>query len=157
MARIRPIKANPLDDFAVHCRVQKQQTHLAVWTVCTNTHMHTKHHSTFVCSHLFRSATFALLFGFLSLCRFSQIPREDGSLRIAQLQFLDKSHTRGPHHSVTSEDFATDIHHVEHAEEYLNTLQPCALRSHYPGRIHALTTSTPMTITNETTHGGNHG
>ena len=55
------------------------------------------------------------------------MPREDGSLRIAHVQFLGKSHTRGSHHNFTSEDFATDVHIVEHTKEYLDTLQPCAL------------------------------
>ena len=43
--------------------------------------------------------------------------------------FSKKSHARGSHHGWTSEDFATDLHDVEHTKEYQNTLQPCALRS----------------------------
>ena len=72
-----------------------------------NSHMHT--------SPSVPAATFAVLSHFLIVLRFSQIPREDGSMRIAHLQFLEKSHTRGSHRSLTSEDFATDIRSVEHS------------------------------------------
>ena len=74
---------------------------------------------------------------FLCLRRFSHSLRENGSSRIAHLQFLEKSLTRGSHHSLTSEDFATDIHRVEHTD----TLQPCGLHAHGVGRIDVLTPS----------------
>ena len=62
--------------------------------------------------------------------RFSHIPTEGGSLRIAHLQFLAKSHICWSHHILTSEDFATDIYIVEYAEEHVEMVQFCALRSH---------------------------
>ena len=64
---------------------------------------------------------------FLSLSRFSHIPREAGSLRIAHLQFLEKSHTRGSHHSLTS--CATGTH--------------CRAHEGVPG--HSATLRTPLT------------
>ena len=57
---------------------------------CTqSTRAHLILHTPFPQQHLLFQCSF------LSLRRISHIPREDGSLRIAHLQLLEKSHTRG--------------------------------------------------------------
>ena len=44
---------------------------------------------------------------------------EDGSLRTAHLQALEKCDARGSHHSLTSEDVATEVHIAEHTQGVL--------------------------------------
>ena len=82
-------------------------------------------------------ATIALQSSFLSLRRCSRTPHEDGSLRIAHLQFLEKSRICRSLHSLTSEDFATSTDIVQHTKERADTLQHGALRPHGFGCIDA--------------------
>ena len=53
----------------------------------------------------------------------SRVLRES---EISALQVLDSSHICGPCHSLTSQNFATDI--VEHTELHVDTLQLCGRR-----------------------------
>ena len=92
--------------------------------------MHTQQHSTRVCSHLLHSNMY-------SSVQFSQ----DALVfsHSAQLQLLEKSHTRGSHHGLTSKEFADGHSHCQHKEGYLDTLQHCALRLHGFGCVDVLT------------------
>ena len=110
----------------VHVDVPDQQAHFAL-----NTHMHTKHHSTYVCSHPpfpQQSLLFNPVFSVFSARR-----RKLGDCSSA---VSGKRVTLGGHTT------ATEIHIVEHTKEYLDTLQPCALFSYGFGCIDVLTPST---------------
>ena len=60
----------------------------------------------------------------------------------AQQHFCFWKRARGSHQGLLSEAFVTGIDIAEHTKEFLETLQPCAHRSHGCGCVHILIAST---------------
>ena len=125
VAKIKPPEEVSYFFVPANCKVPQYLAKLALWTVSTNTHMCTMHnvkqHRQCVCSFIFRSRS-KTVSQFIVLHRsLLSYPASDGKARISYCGFLKTSHTCGKHHSLTSENNATDTD--EHTEVHVDSLQ----------------------------------